>query len=261
MTGNLIKRRLRGCPNKPPIRPAVQCLCRRVYLLGLLTPSVAAGFLLAASVVLAEGKAKLPPPEGARRLDEVKPVWVDEKKGRVLVDGRVTIRKGVLEMFACPIGTKEHESVVAVDSPAMLLHTALLAIGAEPGKPVQFDPEYQPPSGEEIDVRVEWIDENGERQGARAQSWVRQIDTEREMGLPFVFAGSAFWTDPQTRKRHYLAESGDLICVSNFGSAMLDVPAPSTQSNNELWFEPFTERIPPVDTPVRMILSIAKPAE
>jgi hypothetical protein len=42
---------------------------------------------------------------------------------------------------------------------------------------------------------------------------------------------------------------------------MLDVPVQSTQANAELWFEPFTERIPPIDTPVRLILSVAKEGE
>jgi hypothetical protein len=36
---------------------------------------------------------------------------------------------------------------------------------------------------------------------------------------------------------------------------MLDVPAPSSASNSELWFEPFTERIPEVGTEVRLVLT------
>ena len=200
----------------------------------------------------------LPPPEGARRLDPEAPVWVDPKKELVYVDGRVVLREGVLEMFACPSGTKEHESVVAVECSAMLVHTALLAIGAEPGKPVRFNPDYLPPSGAEIDIRVVWLDKKGEKQSARAQEWIRHANSGKEMSLPFVFAGSGFWTDTQTGRRHYLAESGDMICVSNFGTAMLDVPAPSTQANDELWFEPFTERIPELDTPVRLALSVAQ---
>ncbi|TWT98036.1 hypothetical protein Pla108_21910 [Botrimarina colliarenosi] len=196
----------------------------------------------------------LPPPEGARQLDPQQPVWVDPAKSRVYVDGHVVLREGVLEMFACPKGTKEHESVVAVDAPAYLVHTALLAVGAEEGSPVRFDPKYQPPTGTVIEVQVQWT-KDGKQQTAKAQDWVRDANTGRAMDLPWVFAGSGFWTDPDSGKQVYLADAGDFICVSNFGAAMLDVPAPSSAANGELWFEPFTERIPPRGTPVRLILT------
>ncbi|QDV74600.1 hypothetical protein Spa11_28060 [Botrimarina mediterranea] len=199
----------------------------------------------------------LEPPENAKRLDPKSPVWIDEARTCVMVDGKVVLREGVLEMFACPAGTKEHESVVAVDTKAYLVHTGLLLVGAEEGTPVRFQPEYKPPTGTEIEVSIEWT-ADGKPQKARAQDWVRNADTKKAMDLPFVFAGSGFWTDPDSGKQHYLADAGDFICVSNFGSAMLDVPAPSSASNNELWFEPFTERIPELGTEVRLVLTPKK---
>lgn len=202
----------------------------------------------------------MPAPEGAKQLAPDEEIWVDAKQKRVYVNGRVVLREGVLEMFACPKGTKEHESVIAVKSKAFLIHTALLAVGAEPGKPVQFEPKFIPPHGTEIDITIVWFQEAGDGQekrlkSAKAQDWIRNVDTKEAMQLPFVFAGSGFWTDPDTGKQRYLAEAGDLICVSNFGSAMIDVPIESTQSNEGLLFEPFTERIPPEETPIRMVLT------
>jgi hypothetical protein len=186
-------------------------------------------------------------------------VWVDAAAKRVYVGGKVALRKGPLEMFACPAGTKEHESVVAVRAPAFLVHTALLAIGAEPGTPVRFDPEYTPPRGEVIDIRVQWLDDQGGERSDRAQDWVRDLRTKQPMTLPFVFAGSGFWNDPDSSEQRYLADAGDLVCVSNFASATLDVPAPSTQQNGGLLFEPFTERVPKKGTPVMLVLSIGDP--
>lgn len=228
---------------------------RRAFLLSLLPPILLSGLRVATATAEEPpaGQLALAEPAGARRLDPEQPVWIDAQASRVFVDGRVVLRDGALEMFACPAGTKEHESVVAVDAPALLIHTALLAVGAEPGSPARFEPEYRPPTGTEIAISVEW-EEGGERRSSPAQEWVRNVDTGKAMELPFVFAGSGFWTDPDTKKNYYLAESGDLICVTNFGAAMIDVPAPSTQANEELWFEPFTERIPEVDTPVRLVL-------
>ena len=74
------------------------------------------------------------------------------------------------------------------------------------------------------------------------------------MTYPWVFAGSRFWTDEETGKQYYQAEGGDFICVSNFGTAALDIPVESSQSNDALEFEAFTERIPPLGTPVRLVL-------
>lgn len=205
---------------------------------------------------------RLDPPEGALRADPnpESEVWIDPERRAVIVHGIVCFRDGPLEMFACPRRTKEHESVVAVHSSAQLVHAALLGIGAEPGEPVKFVPEFRPPTGTEIEVQVEWENENGEWQAARAQDWVRDVRTQEAMDHPWVFAGSGFWRDPDGNE-HYQAEAGDFICVSNFASATLDIPVESTQANEGLAFEAFTERIPPLGTPVRLILTPKIPAQ
>lgn len=198
---------------------------------------------------------QLPDPIGMERLSKVDRAWIDAKRNRVLVDGQVSLREGVLEMFACPRNTKEHESVVSVEAKAFVLHAGLLAAGAEPGGPVRFDPEYQPPFGTEINIDVLWLDNDGKRHKVRAQEWVRDVRTKKAMKYPWVFAGSGFWRDEETGRQHYMAEAGDLICVSNFTTAMLDVPAESTNVNTGLAFEAFTEKIPPLGTPVRLVLT------
>jgi hypothetical protein len=213
------------------------------------------------AVLPVEQPPQLPDPIGMERLSKTDRAWLDTKRNRVVVDGRVSLRQGVLEMFACPRNTKEHESVVAVDAKAFVLHAALLAAGADAGGPVRFDPEYKPPHGTEINVEVLWLDKQGKRQKVRAQDWVRDVRTKRAMTLPWVFAGSGFWRDEETGKQYYQAESGDLICVSNFSTAMLDVPAESTNVNAGLFFEAFTERIPPLGTPVRVVLTPVVPAK
>jgi hypothetical protein len=202
---------------------------------------------------------KLSPPEGATQLSPKYDVWVDAAKGVVIVDGRIALRRGMLEMFSCTRNTKEHESIVAADAQAFLVHAGLLRLGAEVGHPVQFmnaanEPEFKPPAGTEIDIEVMWHDAGGKEHTARAQDWIRDMKTGKAMTYPWVFAGSRFWTDPDTGRQYYQAEGGDFICVANFGTAMLDIPVKSSQSNDELEFEAFTDRIPPVGTPVRMFL-------
>jgi hypothetical protein len=205
---------------------------------------------------------KLPEPKGAERLSRDYDIWLDQKQGAVIIDGQISLREGMLEMFACTRNTKEHESIVSANTKAFLVHAALLRLGAESGTPVEFVPAYKPPTGSEIEVSIEWLDEAGNRQTARAQDWVQDVRTKQAMAPPFVFAGSRFWTDPESGKQYYQAEGGDFICVSNFGTAMLDIPVPSSQANDELAYQAFTERIPPLGSQVRLFLKpiLAAPA-
>ncbi len=84
---------------------------------------------------------------------------------------------------------------------------------------------------------------------------MRNVQTGKPMEYPWVFAGSGFWTDESTGEKSYLAESGDFICVSNFPSAMLDLPVESSQATGNLLYEAFTSHIPPLGTRVRMVLT------
>ncbi len=182
-------------------------------------------------------------------------LWADVKHKWVILDGQVVLREGPpLEMFACLKNTKEHESIVAVDTKALLVHAALLAIGAKPGTPVEFAPKYQAATGPEIEIRLLWTDAQGKRHKDRAQDWILDTTTRKAMAFPFVFAGSSMWEDPATGKQEYTAEGGDLICVSNFPSATIDLPVKSSQSTEGLLFEAFTAHIPPLGTKVRIVL-------
>ena len=208
-----------------------------------------------------------PPPNTWTRLSRNHDIWLDAKKKQVIIDGEVCLREGQLELFACLSGTKEHESVVSLNCVAEQVHAGLLAIGAEQGTPVSFDPKYQPATGDVIDVYVTWTDEKGKAHTARAQDWVKYAKTGKAMEFDWVFAGSSFWTDEESGKKHYQANAGDLICVSNFPSALLDLPVESSQANASLLFVAFTEHIPPRGTKVRVVLTprikreVKKPAE
>jgi uncharacterized repeat protein (TIGR01451 family) len=198
------------------------------------------------------------------RLHPEFPIWVDRKNKRVVVLGAVCSRECPLELFACLWTSKDYESVVSVPGRASFVHAGLLAVGAESGSPVQFRPKYVPARGPEIEVTVVWNDQQGKRQTARAQDWVREVKTKKAMTQPWVFGGSGIRKDPETGEKAYYADlTGELICVSNFASAMLDLPIESTSSDAELMFETFTERIPPRGTPVTLILTpkLKKPAE
>jgi hypothetical protein len=188
-----------------------------------------------------------------RRLSPTDEVWLDLKNKRVIVGGEIVLREGPLELFACLKGTKEHEAIVACATRAHVVHAGLLALDITPGHPVVFRPEYQAAEGPQIEVNVHWK-EDGVAKQVRAQEWIRNIRDQKPLEQPWVFGGSGFWEDPNSQEQHYMAEDGDFICVSNFPSAMLDLPIESSQSNEALAYECFTERIPPKGTKVTLTL-------
>ena len=265
-------------------------------------------------------------------LNEQGTVLLDAAGKRLLLKAKVVLQQGALEMLCCIDQTKEHESILSVDTKAYVVHTGLLALGAKAGSPVRYDPEkdeVHPPKGQRIDVFLQYRDSEGNPKRVPAQTWVRHsinrfyaeplnqlqhgVDIPRETELRFskkhkelswygpmtkeqrerllslsqdrdyrriihkfyslgqsrpmkthwVFAGSGFYTDEKTGQQAYQAEGGDLICVANFSTAMLDVTVPSSaQGTDSLLYEAYTERIPPRDTEVTIeLIPVNAPAK
>lgn len=78
----------------------------------------------------------------------------------------------------------------------------------------------------------------------------------RQLEAQWVFAGSGFYEQGDGTK-YYQAEDGNVVCVANFGDALLDLSIASSASNDGLQFEPWTDRIPPLGTPVDVELIVA----
>jgi hypothetical protein len=188
------------------------------------------------------------------KLSEKGEIWLDLKRKAVVCDGQVCLREGTLEMFACPKGTKEHESVVALNCRSQDVHAGLLRVGGLAGTPVKFDPKYEPATGSVVDIYVLWKDAEGKARQVRAQDWVKNTKTGKPMEYDWVFAGSGFVKNAETGEQRYQADGGDLICVSNFPSATLDLPIESSQANGDLLFTAFTDHIPAKSTKVRLVL-------
>lgn len=224
------------------------------------------------------------------RIPVGKNVWLEiqGKNRRVLVDAAVCLREGQLEEFLCRKFTKEHESILAADIDARDLHAALLLTGIQPGAPCQFQPQYKPATGPRIRVTLQYT-RAGQTITEPAQKWVRNARTKKEMDVDWVFGGSnwlrilvhdlkpvpqylgslgemvAWATNAaltfQVPSPPYLANSGDVISVSNFDSALLDLPVRSTDDDANLSYEANTARIPALETKITVILEpISEPA-
>jgi hypothetical protein len=197
-------------------------------------------------------------PKDCKALHRENRIWINRDEQALILDGYIAQRSVPLELFACPVGTKEHESIVAVFARPEMVHAGLLAINARPGSTVSFEP-FKPAHGTTVRVYAMWLDDEGKTKSTLAQNWIRKSGTSQPMFWDWVFAGSKIYKDDEG-KEHYLGNSGELISVSNFTTSTMDVAVRSEQSNASLLFEAFTERIPPKNTPVRLVLTLTDEA-
>jgi hypothetical protein len=201
-------------------------------------------------------KSVLKPLESSKTVLALKKeggLWIDLKRKWVIVDGSVCLREGPLEMFICPAQTKEHESVITTPIDAESVHTALLAIGAKAGSPVQFQPEYKRATGAVIDIVLVWIGEDGKVNASLAQDWIKKGNTRKTMQYAWVFGGSGYWKNPNTNEKIYYGNDGSLVCLSNFPTATMDLPVESSNNNAGRLYTANTSQIAPLDTPVRIV--------
>lgn len=179
----------------------------------------------------------------------------------VEIQAEVCLQKGYIEhLLTRTAAGKGYESVLQADIDARHVHAALLAAGASPGRPAQFfndrgEPEFQPPTGQRILVLVRY-QKAGQTIVEPARSWVRNAETKKELDRDWVFAGSRFYPNPEGGEPYYGANEGRVICTANFANALLDLPFKSQEGDPQagLDFEVNTHRVPPIGTPVTLIL-------
>ncbi len=216
----------------PAMRTIPQVLLLLIVTSGMLSPAHSAEKPAADKTAADKKAAPAKKEKAADALVKLNPegtVLLDLKGKRVLLKTKVVQREAVLEFFCCLSQTLEHESIVSLDSKAMFIHAALLRIGAKPGKPAQFDPEYKPPTGQKIDIFVQWRDKK-ENAASRfgAQDWAQRV-TRRFYSVPMEklpndlkipaeselrydkFAKELLWFGPMTedQKKRLLAWSKD----------------------------------------------------
>ena len=187
-------------------------------------------------------------PAGAKQIFPTSELWLDKANNQVIVGGKICIQEGQLEMFACPSGTKEHESVVSAAATSFQIHAMFLALGCNPGTPVSWHPEYRAASGPTVVMEIAWKDGDTVKR-IPIQQMIRNFETKKALDTEFVFVGSQFYVHPDGTKEYY-GDAGEMVCLSNFSTAMIDIPIKSGDSDDSLLFEAFTENIPPVNTQV-----------
>ena len=183
-------------------------------------------------------------------------VWIDWRRREVHVQGRVVLREGALEFLACLAG-KEHESIVRIEAAATHVYLGLGLIGLTPGRPPAWDRQterYRPSAGDLVDITLVWQHDEQART-ADACDWLRETEYARvPASRPWVFAGSLRAADGSLSSD----STGVGIAVADFPDSLLCLSREHTSRNSELWVEANTPAIPPVGTPVRLVLRPAR---
>jgi hypothetical protein len=215
---------------------------------------------LAFALVALTAGSRLP---AAPKKPEVKTVRVgpnvsvefEGENRRVVVKAVVCLREGALEGLLTRAKAKEHEYILAAECDARHIHTALETAGAKAGSPVVFHPKYKPARGTTIKVTLRYKNKAGKIVTVPGVSWVREFKNKKPLDKQWVFAGSKFLPNPEKGKPPvYIANHGDVICLVNMESALLDLPVVSPKTLDARIYEAFTERIPDKDTAVEVIL-------
>lgn len=192
-------------------------------------------------------------------------IRVDREKKQVSFDAKVLRREADwLELLVCIPGLRDHETLLTTPAKPSHIHLALLMLGLQPGAPlrgqmVEGQLHVDPPHGPALRVRVSY-QRDGQTIVEPAGKWVRnQLSNTTLENATWLFAGSGF--APLKDQQVYKADlNGSIITLVSFGDDLLAQPGTLTNQNDESRWQAVTDAIPPVDTPVTVILEPIPPA-
>lgn len=227
---------------------------------------LAAGLILMAGLEGASAQPASMPTTGSVSPGVVQPakgLRLDLKARTITLDAEVVLREGYLEFLVCSGPAKAHESIVQTQVKPSLVHASLLMLGLMPGKPARWsgetdDARFLPPQGGELVVRLQWTDAQGRAHSVPAADWIQLAgENPKHKIANWVFVGSSVLPEGG----YQADEMGELISVSNFAAAVIDVPFESSSSDELRDFKARTEAIPAVGTAVQVVIEPAPGAE
>lgn len=184
-------------------------------------------------------------------------VAIDWQRRAVRVDARVVLCSGPLEFLAC-FGGKEHESILRFEASATHIYMALGLIGLQPGRPPRWDETrqaYLPAEGDLVDLSIEY-DEEGITRHVDGSDWLATCEyTRPPVARPWIFAGSKPGADGVLAADR----TGEGVALVDMPGALLALSRGHVSRNDDLWVEAAPAAIPPLRTPVRVILTPARP--
>lgn len=205
---------------------------RTTIALGLLAAVTLAGSVWAREQAVPPRPPKInspqPPPAGPDPVEKlgagrfrVGTVHVDTTRKEVTVPGTIN-DVSVLEFLAnTKNGFKSYESAIETDTNAVTFNVALLLVGLDTTKAVQppVDRGPVPPSGDAVDVLVEW-DEGGRRRSVSAEELILTGEDNQTLAkAAWVYTGSVLLPE---RKALIADLDGVLVGFMHTRSSVID---------------------------------------
>jgi len=172
---------------------------------------------------------------------------------RLEVAGWVNMQRGLVEVFACAPEGKTHESVVVLDCVPSGLHAGLLALGLEPGEPVEIgtDGSYRQPTGAKVEIHVAWTTIDGVEKRCRAEEWVWDQKHERAMEpAAWIFAGSFLQKASADAASETYAANYVKSLVTTYHDASSVLENPWQDGVDDTVYYSNERVVPPVGTPI-----------
>jgi len=190
--------------------------------------------------------------------DDERPIVIDRANRSVRFHGIVPIDASLqpmLEVLVCNPNSREHEALVMTSVRPSHIHAALIALGAEPGRPGGLvwngnAFELHEPTGDRVGVRLA-ID-NAEPLWTDARDWFTTMPASQP-DSGWLFTGSRFHGTTYTAD-----EDGTIVGLVSFTTEVVGMAPAITEVDADRSFDfvPVTEAVPPFGTRVLVELKL-----
>ena len=216
--------------------------------------------------------------KASERADFVAPIqgggFIFERKdtdgkriGGVVIPGIALVNRGLVELFGCGEGGKEHETIIRVDSNVQALDLALTSAGFKRGRLPEKTDLRLPDQGTRVLILVQWVDKDGKVVTHRSEDLI--VSMRRNSPMPRVgwtYVGQwmevADPTSPKGEKKHkVLAATGSRSLVTTFRDRTALLDNPLEEAVDDTLFAANYMLLPRSGTPVRIIFRAPTIAE
>jgi hypothetical protein len=185
----------------------------------------------------------------------------------VAIPGLILVTRGLVELFGCGEGGKEHETVLRLESDVQSLDLALTSAGFNRGKLPEGGTIKDPNQGSRVIILVQWTDQNGKTVTHRSEDLV--VSLRRNSPMPRVgWTYVAQWSevpDPAQpkgeRKQKVLMAANSRSYVTTFRDRTALLDNPLEEAVDDTLFAANFMLLPPSGTPVRVIFRTPTTAE
>ena len=177
----------------------------------------------------------------------------------LVVPGVIMVSRGLVELFGCGEGGKEHETILRIESNVQALDLALTSANFKRGKLPEKTDISLADQGSRVLILVQWVDKDGKLVTHRSEDLIvsmRRNTTMPRVGWTYVghWMEVADPTSPKGERKHkVLAATGSRSLVTTFRDRTALLDNPLEEAVDDTLFGANYMVLPKPGTPVRVI--------